>query len=77
MLRLIDRSYGNRAPDEAGNWHSRLDWRGLTVFRDPGDYRGRHRNPSLIENFLGLPAGTYNKMLATLAVLMPRTDDDE
>jgi hypothetical protein len=43
MLRLLDRSYGNRSPDDAGNLHTRFDWHGRTVFRDPGRYTGRHR----------------------------------
>lgn len=47
MLRLLDRSYGNRAPDDAGNTHTRFDWEGKTVFRDPGPYTGAHRRPEL------------------------------
>jgi hypothetical protein len=43
MLGLISPLYGNRAPDWFGNTHTARDRRGLTVFRNPGDYVGRHR----------------------------------
>lgn len=43
MLPLIPWTFGNRHPDAFGNVHIRWDDHGLPVFRDPGDYAGRHR----------------------------------
>ncbi len=45
MPPLIPFGFGNRCPDAFGNVHTRFDDKGLTVFRDPHGYRGRHRAP--------------------------------
>lgn len=42
-LLLVPHSHGNRPPDVFGNVHTAVDHRGLTVFRHPGRYAGRHR----------------------------------
>lgn len=42
-LLLVPATFGNRPPDAFGNVHSARDHRGLTVFRNPGRYVGRHR----------------------------------
>ena len=59
MLALIPFGFGNRAPDIFGNVHTRLNDRGRTVYRDPGDYTGRHRKdvPNPVIWFLARLAG--------------------
>lgn len=42
-LLLVPQTHGNRPPDAFGNLHTAVDHRGLTRFRHPGRYHGRHR----------------------------------
>lgn len=45
MPPLTPAGYGNRRVDAFGNTHVMLHARGGAVIRDPGPYRGRHRQP--------------------------------
>lgn len=40
---LLPDGFGNRRCDAFGNVHTAVDRRGMTVFRNPGRYQGRHR----------------------------------
>lgn len=42
-MALIPPGFGNRRSDAFGNSHTKVTPEGMPVFRNPGQYRGRHR----------------------------------